>query len=364
MQMLESIKIVNFKSIKNQTLPLGRLNVFIGCNGAGKSNLVEVFRFLREIIQQHLQVYTIKKGGVDNLLYYGKKVSPFMVFELTFIQKKDLANVYRIRLIPAEYAGLAIEVEEVGFHDRSKHNSPYCKTITLGTLESKLKESNERITGYVLEDLLTYRLYHFHDTSESSPMKGLCSIDDNKYFRENASNLAAFLYYLYQKENDSYKIIVDTIRLIAPFFDDFQLSPSRLNPTQIMVEWKERGTDTYFNASSLSDGTLRFICLATLLLQPQLPALILLDEPELGLHPSAITLLANLLSSASEKTQIVVATQSVTLINQLTPESVWTVERENGESKFKHLKDEDMSNWLENYSLGDLWEKNLLGARP
>jgi len=175
------------------------------------------------------------------------------------------------------------------------------RLFTLGSLESKLKESNERITGYVLEDLLTYRLYHFHDTSESSPMKGLCSIDDNKYFRENASNLAAFLYYLYQKENDSYKIIVDTIRLIAPFFDDFQLSPSRLNPTQIMVEWKERGTDTYFNASSLSDGTLRFICLATLLLQPQLPALILLDEPELGLHPSAITLLANLLSSALKK---------------------------------------------------------------
>ncbi len=364
MQKLESIGIVNFKSIKNQTLALGPLNVFIGCNGAGKSNLIEVFKFLREIIQQHLSAYTIKKGGADNLLYYGRKFSDYIEFELTFIQQEGLYNCYRIVLIPTESAGLAINYETVGFHDRSRYPAPYWITISSGSPESKIKECTDKIANHVFKDLLTYRVYHFHDTSESSPMKGFCSIDDNQYFRENASNLAAFLYYLYKKKNDSYKIIVDTVRLIAPFFDDFQLSPSRLNPFQIMLEWKERGTDTYFNASSLSDGTLRFICLATLLLQPELPPLILLDEPELGLHPSAITLLANLLSSASEKTQVIVATQSVTLINQLTPEIVWTVERENGESKFKHLKDEDMSNWLENYSLGDLWEKNLLGARP
>ena len=142
------------------------------------------------------------------------------------------------------------------------------------------------------------------------------------------------------------------------------MSRRRLNPSKIRVEWQERGSDVYFNATSFSDGTLRFLCLAVLLLQPELPSLILLDEPELGLHPAAVTLLASMLSSASERTQVIVATQSVTLVNQFTPENVWTVDREDGQSVFRQLSSSDQSEWLEDYSLGELWEKNLLGARP
>jgi predicted ATPase len=142
------------------------------------------------------------------------------------------------------------------------------------------------------------------------------------------------------------------------------LAPSKLNETKIRLEWSEKGSDAYFNATSLSDGTLRFICLASLLLQPELPALVLLDEPELGLHPAAISLLADLLSSASERTQVMVASQSVTLVNQFEPKDVWTVEREDSASVFRHLGGQDMSKWLEDYALGELWEKNILGARP
>jgi len=158
--------------------------------------------------------------------------------------------------------------------------------------------------------------------------------------------------------------IEDTVRQIAPFFEYFRLEPSRLNQDKIRLEWKEKGSDAYFNASALSGGTLRFMCLATLLLQPVLPAVILLDEPELGLHPAAISLLADLLESASQRTQILVATQSVTLVNQFTPDFVWVVERTNRQSVFQHLESADMSAWLENYSLGELWEKNVLGGRP
>jgi predicted ATPase len=167
-----------------------------------------------------------------------------------------------------------------------------------------------------------------------------------------------------EKQRDHFNNIRDTIRQVAPFFDEFRLQPSKLNESKIKLEWKEKGSDAYFNASSLSDGTLRFICLATLLLQPELPSMVLLDEPELGLHPAAVTLLADLLASASTRTQVIVATQSVTLVNQFTPNDVWTVDRSDNQSAFRHLNDTDMSNWLEDYGLGELWEKNVLGARP
>ncbi|MCX6924117.1 MAG: AAA family ATPase [Verrucomicrobia bacterium] len=155
-----------------------------------------------------------------------------------------------------------------------------------------------------------------------------------------------------------------TLRQIAPFFEEFRLPPSKLNESKIRLEWKEKGSDAYFNASSLSDGTLRFLCLTTLLLQPQLPAVVLLDEPELGLHPAAVTLLADLLSAAATRTQVIVATQSVTLVNLFEPESVWAVDREDSQSVFRHLSQQDMSTWMDDYGLGEMWEKNILGARP
>jgi predicted ATPase len=189
-------------------------------------------------------------------------------------------------------------------------------------------------------------------------------VEDNRFLRPQAENLAPFLYWLQQKKPDHFATIQDTIRQIAPFFDEFRLAPSRLNEAKIRLEWKEKGSDTYFNAFALSDGTLRFICLATLLLQPELPVVVLLDEPELGLHPAAITLLADLLSSAATRTQVIVATQSVTLVNQFEPEQVWTVDREDNQSVFRRLSTQTMDAWLNDYALGELWEKNVLGARP
>src|SRR5580698_4908813 len=165
-----------------------------------------------------------------------------------------------------------------------------------------------------------------------------------------------------QKRPGHFENIQDTLRQIAPFFQEFRLAPSKLNESKIRLEWKEKGSDAYFDASSLSDGTLRFICLATLLLQPELPTVVLLDEPELGLHPAAVTLLADLLKSAATRTQVIVATQSVTLVNQFDPEQVWAVDRESNQSVFRHLAGADMSSRLENYALGELWEKNVLGA--
>ena len=363
MRILEQLKVKNFKSIRDQNLRLGRLNVFIGGNGSGKSNLVGVFHFLNRVVTGDLQNYTGETGGANTILHFGRKQSPFLSIELEFVQD-DNANGYSFELRPTADDRFIFSRETFWFHDRSRFAKGLPTELGAGHIEAQIQKSTERIASWVKSDLDSYRIYHFHDTSSSAKVKQTGDIDDNRRLNTDASNLAAFLYRLQQKHAGHFQNIEDTVRQIAPFFEGFRLEPSRLNPDKIRLEWREKGSETYFNAHALSDGTLRFICLATLLLQPTMPAVILLDEPELGLHPAAISLLAALLESAAQRTQVLVATQSVTLINQFTPEFVWVVERENRASVFKHLESADMSAWLENYSLGELWEKNILGGRP
>lgn len=363
MRKLETLTIRNYKSIRDQTLRLDALNVFIGGNGSGKSNLIDVFRFLREIVNQNLAGYTVMKGGADSLLHFGRKTSPEMQFRLEF-GEGDTSNAYRVRLSGTNTDELFIVEETSYYHRKADYPAPYSNPVAQNVRESKLKEDSQLSARQITEDLENYWVYHFHDTSDSAPMKGMNDVDDNRFLRPQAENLAAFLYWLQEKQPDHMENIRDTIRQVAPFFDRFVLAPSKLNESKIRLEWKEKGSDTYFNASALSDGTLRFICLATLLLQPSLPRLILLDEPELGLHPAAIVLLAELLTSAATRSQVIAATQSVTLVNQLEPHQVWTVDRADNQSVFRHLNGEDMTGWLEDYALGELWEKNVLGAQP
>jgi predicted ATPase len=366
---LEKLSIRNFKSIREQTLELNSLNVLIGANGSGKSNLIQVFRFLREIANGNLGTYSLQRG-VDALLFQGQKISRSIELYAQFGHEQTM-NAYRITMIPTDAGTLAVDKEIAYFQNKDKYpEKPYPETISIGSAEACIGAYKNPIAASVRKDLESYRLYHFHDTSETSPMRIPCYVDDNRILKADGSNLAALLYMLQTRHEDHFRNIEDTVRQVAPFFDRFDFAPMRLNLEKIRLEWKEKGTDIYFNETSLSDGSLRFICLSTLLLQPVLPTMILLDEPELGLHPAAIALLADMLTSAATRTQLLVATQSVTLVNHLQPEYIWTAERKNGETVFKHLDKAELSTWLESfegaegYGLGDLWEKNLLGARP
>ena len=362
MRTLDKLTIRNFKSIREQTLEFGRLNIFIGANGAGKSNLIQVFRFLREIQQQNLATYSLQRGA-DSLLYFGRKTSRDMEFSLEF-SEDEVSDGYHLTLEPTDEGTLMVAGQAFFFHDRKRFPHPGSESLNMGgSREIGVVSSNIASRG-VVGFLEFFRCYHFHDTSDTAAMKGAGDVEDNRFLRPQAENLAPVLYWLQQKKPDHFATIQDTIRQIAPFFDEFRLAPSRLNEAKIRLEWKEKGNDAYFNAFALSDGTLRFICLATLLLQPELPALVLLDEPELGLHPAAITLLGDLLSSAATRAQVIVATQSVTLVNQFDPEQVWTVDREDNQSVFRRLSTQNMDAWLDDYALGELWEKNVFGARP
>ncbi len=360
MRKLDHITVRNFKSIRELELDLHHLNIFIGANGVGKSNFIEIFDFLNHILEKKLQRYTAEHGGADSLLHFGRKRSEYLELKLAFA---GATTGYDIRLAPTVDDTFFFDAERVWFHKQESDTTPSIQQLGEGHKESLLSDYAER-TESIIADVMNWRIYHFHDTSDSARIKQTGDLEDNNRLHSDAGNLAAFLYRLEQKHPDHFANIVAAIKMVAPFFDTFQLRPSRLNEQKIRLEWKEKGSDKYFNASSLSDGTLRFMCLATLLLQPELPSMIILDEPELGLHPAAIVLLADFLRQAAAKTQVLVATQSVTLVNQFVPEDIIVLEREGGQSTFKHLAQQDMQAWLDEYGIGDLWEKNVLGGRP
>jgi predicted ATPase len=236
-----------------------------------------------------------------------------------------------------------------------------------GLEESKLKTASidDAKAQLVLRSVTNWRIYHFGDTSDTARVKQIHATNINLRLLPDASNLAAYLRMLHDKHPNEYRHIVEVIRLVAPFFDDFVHRPN--NPEHVELEWTQVGKpDMPFKAHYLSDGTLRFMCLATLLLQPValLPDTILIDEPELGLHPYAISVLAGMFKQVAEDKQLVVSTQSVELVNALSPEDIIVVEQADGASTFKRFTPEELSGWLEEYSLGDLWNSNILGGRP
>lgn len=362
---LDSITIKGFKSIAAvDDLRLGPINVLIGPNGSGKSNFIEVFSFLHAIRNGHLQEYVTRAGGADRLLHFGSRETKRMTFQLSF---REQVNQYEISLGATEGDELYPLEEKVLFWDKTQYDRPYSESLARRGAEAGISgDSQTRIARYVRDHLDRWRLYHFHDTSSDSPMKKTADVGDNRFLRPDGSNLAPFLYYLHKKHEAVYGLIRRTVQRVAPFFDDFVLEPQRLNEDKIRLEWRHKGSDAYFDASSRSDGSLRFIALATLLLQPESlrPSVILVDEPELGLHPYAITMLASLMKQAAIRTQVILSTQSPFLLDHFQPEDVLIADRVGRETKFTRLETASLSAWLEDYSLGQLWEKNELGGRP
>jgi predicted ATPase len=216
------------------------------------------------------------------------------------------------------------------------HTEPLGSSLGRGHRETRLHDEIERrgpksIAGHVVDTLRGCRVFHFHDTSRNAPVKQLGYASDNVALHPDARNLAAVLLRLRETDTPSYRRIVGTIRQVAPFFRDFVLLEEG---ERLRLRWLQSGSDIVFPADALSDGTLRFICLTTLLSLPDLPNLVVLDEPELGLHPYAIVQLADMLRAASHDSQVLIATQSVTLMNQFQLDDLLVVERVGGSSAF------------------------------
>ena len=358
MTQLARLSVRGFKSIRQlENFELTKLNVLIGANGAGKSNFISLFRMLAEMLDQRLQLYVKTENGPDALLFGGRKRTQLLDVELYFDK-----NGYHFTLAPAANQ-LVFAAEETYYEGDYGISRP---KLGSGHTEAKLPTlEGDPIAGYVLPAVRSWRVFHFHDTSASAQVRLAQPLRDNLRLKPDASNLAPFLRMLRQKHPSNYSSIVEAVRLVAPFFGDFV---HRRDPDErIELEWLEvDDPDTPRGPLQLSDGTLRFICLATLLLQPTLlqPDMILVDEPELGLHPYALAVLGSLLQQASERKQLIVSTQSVELVNQVAPEDVIITERHDGASVFTRVNNDHLKEWLEEYALGELWKMNVVGGRP
>jgi predicted ATPase len=359
--MITRLKIEGYKSIRSQELDLRPINILLGGNGVGKSNFISVFSLIRNIYNQTLQDFVKTKGGADSFLHFGKKNTERIHIELYFGSNSNDTNKYLIDLKESQDK-LFIASTKTGYLHISKW---YPQNIESNQWESTLRNIQGGQAHYLNLWLREFDVYHFHDTGDKSPMKGTANINDNRYLKSNGSNISSFLYYLKLKHQKHFSRIEKTVQSIAPFFDRFVLEPSRLNEDLIQLEWREKGfSEAYFNAYHLSDGTLRFICLATLLMQPEPPQTIIIDEPELGLHPVAINKLASLIRHASNSTQVIISTQSINLIDNFDPQDIIVTDRTEEGSVFYRLNPAGLESWLKEYTLGDIWGKNLFGAQP
>ena len=354
-EQLKEIVIEGYKSIGHCHLEIGSLNVLIGANGAGKSNFISFLRLIAILLDHQLQPLVGRAGGPDMLLHYGRKYTERLKAELYFGN-----NGYKFELEPT-LDNRMMFYREALWWEKNGDNS-----ICSGHFESQVDQLHSGVTQYTIPIMRKWRVYHFHDTSDSAKVKQIHRIYDNDYLREDGANLAAFLFRLQQHHIKHYTRIVKTIQMVAPFFGDFYLRPTPGNSDFIQLEWMEQGQSIPFKANELSDGTLRFILLTTVMLQPKdyMPSAIIIDEPELGLHPYAINVLGELIKSVSYQFQVILSTQSVELVNQFDAEDLIVVDKHQGASTFIRLDEEKLSEWLEDFSLGELWKKNLLGGRP
>lgn len=361
---LRSFSVSGFKSLADVTLDLTTdVTVLVGANGSGKSSLVDAFELVGRVVDGELNKYVARQGGMRELLHRPKEAA------LTTDDVRLTAwgewhdqksNGYEATISSATEDTAVVE-ETTYFHERSfsrPHNT------LLGTHRESVLRSEATTNlryGYVLDVVSGCRVFHFDDTSPDAPVKRLADSADNLTLAPDAENLAPLLLRLKHDDVSSYGRIVRTVRSVAPFFNDFVLEPER---ERVRLRWSERSLDGVFSAESLSDGTLRFICLATLLLQPDGPRTVVLDEPELGLHPFAIHQLAALMRAAATGKRVVAATQSVTLLSHFGVEEVAVLERTTQGTQIHRPVVDELAAWLGEFTVGEMWEKNLLGGRP
>ncbi len=362
---LDKLTIQGFKSIRElKDFSLSNLNVLIGANGAGKSNFIGLFALLGAIVSHRLQLHVAKGGGAERFLHLGRKHSRAIEVRLhigSIGYSAELAGTTDDRLVfESEHSWFhADEVWERYWGHGHKESAPLSP-------ESPSTDDPELGVGRkICAAIVGCTVYHFHDTTETAAVRHRRSMRDNERLRSDGSNLAPFLLELRTREPQRFRQLRDTVRLVAPFIDDLKLRTIETpDVDDVLLEWTQPGSDYPFHPSQLSDGTLRFICLATALLQPNPPSTMLFDEPELGLHPQALEILAAMFKEAATQTQVIVSTQSAPLVSQFEPQDVIVVSRRDGASVFERLDAAALAGWLEDYTLGELWQKNVIAGGP
>lgn len=370
MQALKKIRLRGWKSIQDQTIELQSLNVIIGANGSGKSNLISVFKMLNAMFAHEpgFRNYIGISGGADSLLHFGKRRTPTAEMELVFDTDTGQTTYFASWAAAAQDALIFTE-ERVEFV-RSGSNTPQVCDLGAGHTESKLPfvadHENDARARVALQILRRCRLFHFHDTSDNSAIRDSAFIEANRFLYPDAGNLPAMLYLFQEKYPTAFRRITAAAKQMIPSLHSFLLEPSRLNSQRILLKWLQHNNDYEFGPHQLSDGSIRFIALCTLFSQPAelQPLLVAIDEPELGLHPAAIEILSGMVKAAARNCQVVMATQSPIFLDHFYPENVLVAHTRDGVSEFSRLSTEELQDWLQEYSLGEVWEKNVVGGGP
>jgi predicted ATPase len=376
---ITNLTIKGFKSIKNlDDLKLARFNVLIGANGSGKSNFIDFFLMLNDMFGStngDFQRFAFQKGQASSLLYYGPDETQSMDASIQFDGDGQWSR-YSFSLGWGEPDNLHFTDELLEYQTdgndtepRQKHfNSPHLESSVLKQSDSQSDLAVSTVARVFRNRLRQVRVYHFHDTSEKAGIRRTQDLHREDYLMTNAGNLAVFLHNLKNNKPAHYRRVLAAIQLVAPFISDFVVEPEVTDSRFVLLRWKDRSGET-FGPHQLSDGTLRALALITALLQPEetMPSIMFFDEPELGLHPAAIGLVAGLLKAASLKRQVVVATQSPILIREYAPEDIIVVERReddngHGASHFTRLDNEALGNWVNRFDLGKLYEMNVTGG--
>ena len=375
--LVERIAVRGFKSVRDTEIEIAPINLLIGGSGSGKSNFIGAFEFLRALRSGRLQNTVRKHGGADKFLHFGSKITPEMSFEMRFRHGEIFSDGYEVTLAADSRDSLYVSDETAHLRNKSGGTKPYMAWFPSDGREASIAETipapdsvwfnPETESGtpkYVARGLDSFRPYHFHDTGFHSPMKKTTEVRLDRHLLPDGSNLAAFLYRLREEHQRSYNLIKHVVWRVAPFFQDFHLEPRGKDSKFIILEWRHANSDAVWDAASLSDSALRFMALAALLLQPKelMAPTILLDGPEQGLHPDAVSLLADMVYRASAYSRVILATQSQRLVNEFKPEHVIVANRVNGATELCRLNADALAEWLSDHRLGDLWEMNLFGG--
>lgn len=364
--MIKSIQIENFKSIKNQSIELGKINILIGANGAGKSNFISLLEFLQALAKRELFEYIRKSGGIDTLLNVSNKGQSDTLKVLFGLDSPDdtlMKYEFEIGKKAESYVFTKQHIEassDITWDQEFAEETTEASKFLFNMKETKSIFSNE---------IANWHSYHLKNIEGQNSPRNMCSLDDVFYLYPDGSNIAAILYLLQEKHFQVFNQIVELVRMVYPEFVSFHLVESPVAKGKIDIRWKEKNSSKIFSSSQMSDGMLRFITLVTVLLLPAelqgVSNLIIIDEPELGLHPFAISILAELIESVAHNRQIIIATQSVTFVDQFEPDDIIVVERNDKDGTvFRRKSTEAFRHWLDEYSTGELWEMNLLGGRP
>jgi predicted ATPase len=373
---ISRIKIEGFRSIRSADIELGDLTVLIGANGSGKSNLLGFLEMLQYIATGKLALYVRNRRGANRILHFGSEKTPQLRGELSFQSNGKFRYVFVLEAVASD--GLAFESEALLGETEEfivRHGPvrlddiPHGGYLESSELASAHFGASESVRALLSNLFTNLGIFHFHNTSNLAPIRSLQELTEDRRLLPNGGNLAVILLVVSKRFPGHYARIIDEMRGVMPGFHDFVLEPSLArDERQVELRWISKYSTAVLGPDQMSDGSLRAAALVTLLLQPQelMPSVIVIDEPELGLHPASVSQIAGLVVEASVQRQVIVSTQSPQFLAQFEPEQVIVIENEDGESTFRRLESDVLASWLEefNHDLGLLFEMNVTGGAP